>query len=177
MLCRIAFIAVALVAFSQLAAAYPDELIRCKVCERAITHVWHKAAELRAHCRGGATDHRCDYNNVDAKAVDQMAWGVCDILPQTYHAIHESEFDLVLKDGDPSHTEEAARAIKNACIRWLHTQHSAEQVARVVLGNIEVGKTSETILPGLRRRFCKKACGYKQVSARVPHNHPVHDEF
>jgi hypothetical protein len=174
---RLSIVAVFLIVAAASCSAYPDQLIRCKVCERAITHVWHKAAELRTHCRLGHADVRCDYSNVDPRAIDQMAWGVCDALPTTYHAIHESEFDLVMKEGDPEHTEEAVRAIKNSCIRWLHTQHGAEEVSRVVMGNIEAGKTTETILAGIRRKFCRKACGYKQVSKRVPHNDPVHEEF
>eukprot|EP00672_Neobodo_designis_P014069 CAMPEP_0174866612 /NCGR_PEP_ID=MMETSP1114-20130205/62403_1 /TAXON_ID=312471 /ORGANISM="Neobodo designis, Strain CCAP 1951/1" /LENGTH=183 /DNA_ID=CAMNT_0016101775 /DNA_START=28 /DNA_END=579 /DNA_ORIENTATION=- len=160
------------------AAAYPDELIRCKVCERAITHVWERAEALRSHCQTGVQDVRCDHHHADPNEIDKMAWGVCDALPTTYHAIHESEFDLVLKEGDtdPVHTAEAARAIKNSCIRWLHTGHSAEEVGRVVRANIEAGKPGHVIMPGIRRRFCKKACGYKHVSSRVPHTHPVHEE-
>lgn len=158
--------------------AYPDTLIRCKVCERAITHVWHKAEELRQICRSDELDTRCDYHHPDPKVIDKMAWGVCEALPTTYHALHESEFfDLVDRDGTPEHTAEAARAIKNSCIRWLHTQHGAEEVSKVVMANIEAGKTAETILKGIRRRFCQKACGYKSVSARVSHHHPVHDEM
>jgi hypothetical protein len=161
------------------ATAYPDDLIRCKVCERAITHVWTKAEELRTFCRKGIQDIRCDHHHADPTEIDKMSWGVCEALPTTYHAIHESEFDLVLKEGDtdPQHTEEAARAIKNSCIRWLHTQHGAEEVARVVHANIEAGKAGNVILPGIRRKFCKKACGYKHVSTRVPHSHAVHDEM
>jgi hypothetical protein len=162
------------------ASAYPDALIRCKVCERAITHVWEKAEELRTFCRNGVQDLRCDHHHADPVAIDQMAWGVCNALPTTYHAIHESEFfDLVLREGDtdPVHTEEAATAIKNSCIRWLHHHHGAEEVSRVVNANIEAGKPGPVILPGIRRKFCKKACGYKHVSTRVPHTHPVHEEM
>jgi hypothetical protein len=156
---------------------YDDQLIRCKVCERSVSHVWHRSAELRSMCRAGVMDTRCDYTQPNPTAIDQIAWGVCDALPTSYHAIHDSEFDLVLGEGDPEHTDEAAETIKRSCIRWLHHQHGAEEVAGVVRGALEMGKTTDTALTGIRRQFCHKACGYQRVSKRVSHkHHHIHEE-
>ena len=150
---------------------FPDKLIRCKVCDRAMHHVWMKAVELRHKCRhhyteSGHPDERCDYSNVHPWAVNQMVWGVCDALPVTYQAVLKDEdFRIIATEGDPAHTEEAARAIKESCVRWLHTVHTAESVGNTVLGNLEVGKTTEVILKSLKKRFCQKAC----------QDHPTHE--
>src|SRR3989338_3706796 len=120
-------------------SAFPDQLIRCKVCERAVSHVWGKARDLRHHCRYTTTDNRCDFTNIHPHAIDQMVWGVCDAPPKTYQAIHESEFDLVLTE-DPLHSDEAATAIKHSCMRWLHTEHTVEKIGRLIHDNLRVGK-------------------------------------
>jgi hypothetical protein len=140
------------------AAAFPDAAIRCKVCERAVHYVWHKGVELRGQCLHGATDDRCDFHHVHPWAINQMVWGVCTALPETHQAIMKSEFEIVLHD-TPEHTAENVRAIKQSCLRWLHSAHGgAEEVGRIVMGNLEVGKKTEVILEGLTSRFCTKAC-------------------
>lgn len=159
--------------------AFPDEMIRCKVCEKGVHHIWHSAARLRAQCRGGKGDATCTAHHPHENEVARMAREVCDDLPQTYHAIRDdTDFNLVLKEVPPDHSDEVVRAIKNSCLRWLHSHHhhGAEEVAKVIMANIEAGKTTDMILPGLTRKFCRKACGYKQVSMRVSHSHEVHKE-
>lgn len=136
--------------------AYPDPLIRCKVCERAVSHVWEKARELRQHCRYEATDSRCDFNGIHPHGIDQMVWGVCDTLPKTYQAIHESEFDLVLAE-DPKHTDKVATAIRHSCMRWLHTYHGVEKIGRLVHDNLKVGK-GDNVLRSMQDHFCFEAC-------------------
>jgi len=149
-------IAAVLLVSAQLSAAFPDKLIRCKVCERAVAHVWEKARDLRHHCRYEATDRRCDYNNIHPHAIDQMVWGVCEALPKTYQAIHESEFDLVLTQ-DPLHSDEAGAAIKHSCMRWLHSEHTVEKIGRLIHDNLRVGK-GDNVLASMKENFCYKAC-------------------
>ncbi len=137
-------------------AAYPDKVIRCAVCKRAVQHVWEKARELRHHCRYDGSDRRCDYTGIHPHAIDQMIWGVCDVLPKSYQAIHESEFDIVLAE-DPKHSDKVAAAIKHSCMRWLHTYHGVEKVGRLVHDNLRVGK-GDNVLASMKDHFCEEAC-------------------
>jgi hypothetical protein len=146
---------------AQVQGGFSEHLIKCKVCERAVEHVWTKGQELRRLCKhappGLERDIRCDFENVHAHAIEQMAWGVCDALPVTYKAIHESDFDLVLHD-DPQHPAELAAALRAACIKFLHDEHGAENIGTRVHEHLEAGQVARNILPTLRQSFCRKAC-------------------
>jgi hypothetical protein len=110
------------------ADAFSEDLIRCRVCERAVSHVWERGVALMRHCkltRGAERDRRCDFHDIHPYAIDQMVWGVCDALPTTYQAIHESEFDLVLHD-DPKHSEELTQLITSTCSKFVHDHHGVE---------------------------------------------------
>ena len=135
---------------------HPD-YIRCKVCYRAIEHVWNKGVELRSHCRAEGTDPRCDFSNVHSFGIEEMVDGICDDLPLTHKAIHESEFDLVLHD-NPDHPEHVSTAITKTCREWVHDEHGAEQVALYIYANLDAGKPTEIILHGLQHRYCRNAC-------------------
>lgn len=152
----LAFVSITSSSSSSFVSAFPDPLIRCKVCERAVAHVWGKARDLRHHCRYTTTDSRCDFTNIHPHAIDQMVWGVCEALPKTYQAIHESEFDMVLAE-DPLHSDEAAAAIKHSCMRWLHTEHTVEKIGRLIHDNLRVGK-GDNVLKSMQANFCYKAC-------------------
>ena len=105
------FAATVLVAFLiGAAAALQEEYIKCKVCERAIQHVWNQGVELRAHCKGFGSDPRCDHTNMHQFGIEEMVHEVCDKLPKTHQAIEESEFDLVLHE-DPQHEDHVRDAI------------------------------------------------------------------
>ena len=140
------------------AAAFSEGLIRCKVCERAVHHVWHKGVELRTLCRATPDDSRCDMRSIHPHVVDQMVWGVCEALPKSYQAIHESEFDLIQHD-DPQHSEELAELIKVTCIKFVHDEHGVDEVGRLIMANLEAGKATDTILRPLQVRFCENICG------------------
>lgn len=158
--------------FTDAAAALNDELIRCKVCQRAISHVFHAGIDLRDHCeKPGRTDPRCDYSNVHQFGIEEMVHTVCDDLPKTYKAIHESEFDLVLHD-DPQHPREVAMAIKRSCVRWVHDQHDA--VALYIFANIDAGKSAQVVLPSLVERFCRNPCDASYRKQRDAHDHHRH---
>lgn len=158
--------AILLLALICVVAAFDENLVRCKVCERAVQHVWTKGKELRRHCKTNPQeDKRCDFSNLHPHAVDQMVWGVCDALPTTYQAVHaDGAFELILHD-DPSHPEQLVALLRETCIKFLHDEHGVENIGRVVLGNLEVNKPTEIILDGLKERFCNAACGQR------------HDEF
>jgi hypothetical protein len=143
--------------------AFPDKLIRCKVCHRAVAHVWSRARDLRHHCRTESTDRRCDYDGIHPHAIDQMVWGVCEALPKTHQAVHESEFDLVVAQ-DPLHSEEAIAAIKNSCVRWLHMPHTVESIGRLIHDNLKVGK-GDNVLKSMQEHFCYNACQLPEPSA------------
>lgn len=139
-----------------------EELIRCKVCNRAIEHIWDKGAELRAHCKIEGTDPRCDFSNMHSFGIEEMASAVCEGLPETHQALQGSEFDIVLAEF-PEHPRSVAKVISRACRRWLHEQHGAEKIALYIYSNLDAGKAKGQILHALQHRFCKNACnpGYK----------------
>ena len=154
-------------------AALNEAVIRCKVCERAIEHVWHQGVELRAHCKGFGSDPRCDHTNMHQFGIDEMVHEVCDKLPKTHQALEESEFDLVLHE-DPKHEDHVRDAIYKTCVKWVHEEHGIEEVALYVYANLDAQKSTGTILHSLQHRFCGTgACdeGYKG------RKRDLHDEF
>lgn len=166
------FSTVGVAAASDFAAPLDEKVIRCKVCERAIQHVWHEGENLRWHCKDGdSTDPRCKYSFLHRFGIEEMVENVCDKLPTKYQAIHESEFDMVLSE-DPSHPEHVAEAIRATCVKWVHEFHSVEEVAKWVFANLDVGKSTGMILHGLSHRFCHRACNPK-YEMRLD----AHDEF
>ena len=149
--------------------ALDDAFIRCKVCNRAIEHVFKSGAALRAHCKDKGSDPRCDYSNLHSFGIEEMVHTVCDDLPKTHQAIHESEFDLVLQE-DPQHSDAVALAIKRTCVKWIHDQH--DDVATYIFANLDAQKSAALVLPSLTNRFCRHACNpnYKK---KIDH----HDEL
>lgn len=140
-------------------SALHENEIRCKVCERAIAHVWDQGYELRNHCKSAErADPRCDYSQLHRFGIEEMVHEVCDRLPQTHQAIEGSEFDLVLKE-NPEHTEEVAALIRNTCNKWIHQEHGLHEITLYIYANLDAGKHTATILRGLQDRYCKKrAC-------------------
>jgi hypothetical protein len=135
-----------------------EDIIRCKVCERAIGYVWNQGEKLRRHCKSPErNDTRCDLSNVHHFGIDEMVHQVCDKLPHTHKAVQGSEFDLVLHD-DPQHPDHVIEAITNTCVKWVHEDHGLDHVALYIFANLDAGKSTHTILHSLQHRFCKKAC-------------------
>ena len=60
---------------------HPD-FIRCKVCYRAIEHVWHKGDKLRRLCRLEGTDPRCDVSNLHSFGIEEMVHDVLEVRDQ-----------------------------------------------------------------------------------------------
>ena len=116
------------------------DFIRCKVCERAIEHVWDKGALLRKQCaEEPESDPRCDFSAMHSFGIEEMVHGVCDGLPKTHAQMDHSEFDLVPHD-TPQHTAEAAAAISKACNLWLKEEHGAEHIALYIYANLDAHK-------------------------------------
>jgi hypothetical protein len=162
------FVLVAMMAGT--ASAFPDELIRCKVCNRAIEHVFRSGAELREHCAVEVRDDRdprCDFVHLHAFGIEEMVHNVCDDLPKNYQAIHDSEFELAVHD-DPSHTPEVVMALKRTCTKWVHEQ--GEEVSAYIFGNLDAQKSADVILPSLQRRFCSLACDPNHKKRRDAHD-------
>ena len=134
-----------------------DAFIRCKVCDRAIGHIWHQGVKLRTHCAVHGTDKRCDITNVHKFGVEEMVKEVCDELPATHQSLIDSEFEMIAHD-DPQHEPEQIAAIKAACIRWVHDEHTIDYVARLMYANLDAGKSTQVILHKLQERFCDAAC-------------------
>ncbi len=154
-------LSVMLLVAGQVHGGFSENLIKCKVCERSVEHIWTKGQELRRMCKhavpGIERDIRCDFENVHPHAIEQMSWGVCDALPVAYKAIHESDFDLILHE-DPQHPVELAEALRAACIKFLHDEHGAENIGTQVHQHLEAGQGARNILQTLRQDFCAKAC-------------------
>lgn len=158
-------VAVALLVFALLCmqvSAFNEAAIRCKVCDRAIAHIWNQGVELRTHCKTHGTDPRCDISNLHKHGIEEMVKDVCDDLPKTHQALSDSEFELIAHD-DPQHEPEIIDAIKKACVRWVHEQHGVEQVTRLMFANLDAGKKTKTILHALQQRFCDAACSAKDA--------------
>lgn len=139
------------------ASALEDRFIRCKVCDRAIAHIWNQGVELRKHCKLHGTDPRCYITNLHKHGIEEMVKDVCDDLPRTHQALVHSEFELVAHD-NPSHDEEVVTAIRDSCVKWVHDQHTVDMVTRLVYANLDAGKSTQVILHRLQERFCDPAC-------------------
>lgn len=145
------------------AATFSTELIKCKVCERAVSHVWSRGLELRRHCisvKGVDRDERCDFHGIHPWAIDRMVWGVCDALPRTYKAIHDSEFDLVLHE-DPQHSDDLASLIKATCNTFVHNHHGVEVLGARIQAHLEHGHHEDS-LPAITHEVCNHACARKR---------------
>jgi len=138
-------------------AVLPEERIRCKVCDRAIAHIWHQGVELRTHCNVHGTDPRCDITNVHKHGVEEMVKDVCEDLPKTHQALMDDGFEMI-KSSDPKHDDALIEAIRAACVKWVHDEHSIDFVTRLIWANLDAGKSTQTILHGLQERFCANAC-------------------
>lgn len=153
-----------------------EDQIRCKVCNRAIEHIWDKGAELRSHCKSEGTDPRCDFSNMHSFGIEEMAHAVCENLPETYQALQGSEFDMILADY-PEHPRAVSKAISRACRRWVHEQHGAEKVALYVYSNLDAGKSKGQILHSIQHRFCKNACNPSYKLPGDAHDTKHYDEL
>ena len=139
-----------------------DAFIRCKVCDRAIAHIWHQGVKLRTHCAVHGTDKRCDITNLHKFGIEEMVKEVCDELPHTHQSLIDSEFELIAHD-DPKHEPEQIEAIRNACIRWVHDEHTIDYVTRLMYANLDAGKATQVILHRLQERFCDAACRLSHI--------------
>ena len=142
-----------------------DAFIRCKVCDRAIAHIWHQGVKLRTHCAVHGTDKRCDITNLHKFGVEEMVKEVCDELPQTHQSLIDSEFELIAHE-DPNHEPEQIEAIKNACTRWVHDEHTIDYVTRLMYANLDAGKSTQVILHRLQERFCDAACRLSHIKEK-----------
>ena len=137
--------------------AIAEEQIKCKVCDRAIAHIWEQGVKLRTHCKVHGTDPRCDISNLHQTGIEGLVHEVCDDLPRTHQALLESDFEMIAHD-DPKHEPEIIDAIKSACVRWVHKEHSVPTVTRLIYANLDAGKSTRTIMHALQQRFCDAAC-------------------
>jgi hypothetical protein len=134
-----------------------DKYIRCKVCDRAIAHIWHQGVELRKHCKTHGTDPRCYITNLHKHGVEEMVRDVCEDLPKTHQSLTHSEFDLVVHD-NPNHDADIIKAIRDSCVKWVHDTHTVDAVTRLIYANLDAGKSTQVILHRLQERFCDAAC-------------------
>lgn len=156
----VAIFVLILAAVQVVSAAGPlvdDAYIRCKVCDRAIAHIWHQGVELRKHCKTHGTDPRCYITNLHKHGIQEMVHDVCDDLPKTHQSLTHSEFDLVVHD-NPNHDEDIVKAIRDSCVKWVHDTHTVEAVTRLIYANLDAGKSTQVILHKLQERFCDAAC-------------------
>ena len=142
---------------ASLSTAFSESMIRCKVCDRAIAHIWNQGVALRTHCKAHGTDPRCDITNVHQRGIREMVEDICDDLPKTHQALLDSQFELIEHD-EPQHAPEIIEAIRSACVKWVHKRHTVDMVTRIIFANLDAGKTTKTILHALQRRFCDAAC-------------------
>ncbi len=147
-----------LLCFAGAVRAIDEESIKCKVCDRAIAHIWQQGVELRTHCKTHGTDARCDISNLHQHGIREMVHEVCDDLPRSHQAlVEDADFEMIAHD-DPQHEPEIIDAIRKACVRWVHEEHGVNAVTRMIYANLDAGKSTRTILHGLQRRFCDSAC-------------------
>ena len=151
-------IVVFLVGESSVHALLDEDIIKCKVCDRAIAHIWNQGINLRNHCRHTKEkDDRCDLSNLHRDGIVELTQGACESLPKTHQALIHSEFDLVVRD-NPNHDEEVSQAITSACVRWIHDEHTVEEVARMIFANLDAGKRTKVILHKIQEYYCDAAC-------------------
>ena len=144
--------------------AIDEKFIRCKVCDRAIAHIWNQGVNLRAHCKTHGTDPRCDISNMHRHGVEEMVKDVCADLPKTHQSLVSSEFELVTHES-PNHDQEIIDAIEKTCLRWVHEEHT---VTAMMYANLDAQKPTHVILHKLQERFCDAAC--------KPEQPPVNEE-
>jgi hypothetical protein len=66
------------------------------------------------------------------------------------------------------HNDADAKVITDACVKWVHSRHTTEKVAKYIFKHLDVGETDETALRFLRRRFCYPACAHGRRLLRHP---------
>ena len=140
------------------ASAIHMDRIKCKVCDRAIAHIWNQGDRLRQHCASHGNDPRCNRRYMHRHGVDEMTQDVCDDLPKTHQSlITDEDFELEAHD-DPSHEPVVLQAIRDACVRWVHDEHSVESVSRIIYANLDAGKRTQHILHKIQEQYCHAAC-------------------
>lgn len=87
-----------------------------------------------------------------------MVKEVCDELPQTHQALIEDNDFAIIPHDDPKHEQHVIEAIRAACIRWVHDEHTVDYVTRLMYANLDAGKSTQVILHKLQERFCDAAC-------------------
>lgn len=146
-----------------------EDTIKCKVCLRAVEHMWHRGVILREKCAHPSREleqsHECDLSNIQHKAIQTLVQGTCEELPRSYQALMHSEFEMVLHD-NPNHSTEVAQAITDACVKFVHDAHTVESVALLVYSNLDARKHTNEILYPLQQRFCQVPCNMKKPLPR-----------
>lgn len=143
---------------------FDEDAIKCKVCLRSVEHMWHRGVILREACqhpsREMERDAECELSHLRRDAIRDLVAGTCEALPRSYQALAapDSGFDLVLHDA-PTHAEDIARAISDACVKFVHDAHKVDSVALLVFSNLDAGKHTNEILAPLQHRFCHAPCG------------------
>lgn len=159
-----------------------EEVIKCRVCLRAIEHMWMTGDKLRKRCQAAELEQSdvCHLSRVQSGAIEKLVQDTCKTLPRTYQAIESSEFDLVLHD-NPKHTDEVAAAIQSACETWVHNANSVAEVALYVYSNLDSQKTTEEILYPLQQRFCRVPCNMAKKPPRkwrsATHSTERHEDY
>ena len=149
------------------------DTVRCSTCFNAIDRIWVMGNRLRKKCEG-APDSRseCDGDQVRHSVIRTIVKHVCDVLPRVFSPSLSpngvSHTLQPLKNGE-SNSQQVSHEIKSSCQKWLHERHSEEKIANLMSANLDAGRTTEDILPFLRRRFCHPAC---HKGHRAPKNHP-----
>ena len=138
------------------------EKIHCKVCDRAIAHIWNEGVALRKHCKMHNTDPRCDNTNLHRTGIHEMIKDVCDDLPKTHQGLlHDDEFEIFSHE-EPTHETELLEAIQGSCKKWVHDHNGLPALNKFIFANLDSGKPTRAILHPLQRRFCRGACQRKK---------------
>lgn len=142
-------------------AAIDETKIRCKVCDRAIAHIWHQGVELRKHCKLHNTDPRCKHTNLHKHGVEEMVNDVCTDVVKHHNAVLDgSRFDMTpIENGATSNNDAALNAaITESCKKWVLGSNTAATLTKYVFANLEAGKPTQAILNPLQAKFCSRAC-------------------
>lgn len=158
-------------AFFRCAEALDDAFIRCKVCDRAVAHIWDQGVALRHHCKLHGTDSRCHITNMHRHGIEEMVQDVCEDLPRTHQSLVESEFELEVHE-NPNHDDEIIAAIRKSCIKWVHDQHTVDYVTRIIFANLDAGKSTQVILHKLQEHLCEAACRQEKPQS-ISQSHPI----
>ena len=150
-----------------------EERIHCKVCDRAIAHIWNEGVALRKHCKMHNTDSRCDNTNLHKSGIHEMIKDVCDDLPKTHQGMmHDDEFEIFAHE-EPKHEAELLDAIQRSCKKWVHEHNGFPALNKFLYANLDSGKPTRAILHPLQRRFCRGACQRKPSSASSSQSIPA----